>query len=384
MKVVSYDNGADLAALEDVWDRLCEPELRFVPSFAELQHHLRADGRKFRILTAVDNSQVVAMACFLYGDSIKRFEIATRKLFDLPVKEVTLLGSCVAGQANEDVIRKFFQVIIADGGFDVVSVGDILVDSPLYRAITSLHRGVVAWRIMRKQQIRWLIRLPGSFDEYISSLRATTKMRINRDGRRFEKMNPDFRVVSRPEDVGDFLRDAEKISRLTYQWHLGHGLRNDEHTRAWLTRLAEHGTLRCYVAHLQGKPCAFGCGELAHRTFGFHRTGYDPQFRTLSPGTALILRMIRDLIENTNCEVFDFGGGGETGYKSRLGTLGLSCSRMQTAAIYRPYSAVLVSLDQTMNLAKNAIMDLGGWIVGHGALKRRVKSALRPFGIGSY
>ena len=384
MEIESYTDCSELNAIEDAWDRLSERELQFVPSFSELRHQLRASDRKFRICVATDNSQVIAIACFIYRRTIKRYEIATRKLFDLPVKEVSLFGSCVLGQPNEDVIRKFLWIIVEASGFDLINVGEVFIGSALHKAISDLHHGFVAWRIMRTKQLRWLIRLPGSFDDYLASLRATVKVRISRDCRRFEREAPEFRIMQRPEEVETFLRDAEKVSRLTYQWNLGYRVCNDESTRQQFMRLAKSETLRCYVAYLRGEPCAFGWGELSHRTFGFQATGYDPQYRTLSPGTALIMRMIRDLIENTNCEVFDFLAGGETGYKSRLGTLSLSCARMQVAQIYRPYSFALVALDQTINVTKNFIINLGELILGHGALKQRLKSALRPYGIGTY
>ena len=121
-----------------------------------------------------------------------------------------------------------------------------------------------------------------------------------------------------PEEVDKFLEDAEKISRLTYQWKLGYGLCNDEATRQKFFRLAKNGTLRCYIIYLHGEPCAFGWGELCHRTFVWYQTGYNPKYYKLSPGTALLMRMIRDLIENTNCKVFDFLWGGEDGYKAKI------------------------------------------------------------------
>jgi hypothetical protein len=383
MEIVSYSNCSDLAELQDAWERLGEQELSFVPSFSELRYHLESSGSRFLILAAIDDSQTTAIACFIFENSIKRYEIATRKLFDLPVRKVSLFGSCVLGEPDEHLIREFFRRIIRESDFDLIDIGEIFIDSPLYRAITSLD-GALAWRVMRKQHVRWLTRLPSSLGEYIASLRPTTGMRITRDCRKFEKQRPAFRVTQHPGEVEAFLRDAEKVSRLTYQWDLGYGLINDEGTRLQFTRLAKNGILRCYIAYIRGEPCAFGWGELSHRTFCFRATGYDPQFRKLSAGTALIIRMIRDLIENTNCKIFDFGSGDEEGYKSRLGTVSLSCARMQVARIYRPYSLLIVALDQALNSTKQSVMKLGGAIIGHGALKQRLKSMLRPLGVGRY
>jgi hypothetical protein len=92
------------------------------------------------------------------------------------------------------------------------------------------------------------------------------------------------------------------------------------------------------------------------------------------------MRMIRDLIENTNCWVFDFLWGGEDGYKARFGTISPSCAPMLVARVYKPYSLAIVALDQTLHLAKNVI----GLIVEHGSFKNRLRSTLRRCGVGTF
>jgi hypothetical protein len=384
MEIVSYNNCADLDALGDTWDYLGEKELTFVPSFSELKYQLEAGGYQFRLLVAIDKSQIVSIACFIYNENaIRGYQLAAKKLFDLPVKEVSLFGSCVLGQPSENVIQKFFRLIIEASGFDVINIGQVHIGSPLYNAITSLHHGVIAWR-ERKKRLWWLIRLPGSFDEYMASLRATTRTAISKAHRKLEREDPKFHVVQFPNEVENFLRDAENISRLSYQWNLGYGLCNDESTRQQFMRLAKNGALRCYIVYLRGKPCAFSWGELSHRKFVWHMTGYDPQYRKLSPGTTLLMWMIRDLIENTNCEVCDFKWGEKEGYKSRFATISLSCSRMQVAQIYRPYSLLIVALDQMLNFSKNFVEKLLYAIFGHGALRQRLRSAMHRYGIATY
>jgi hypothetical protein len=379
MEIVCYNKYSDLDAVEDAWNELGKQGLYFVPSFSELRYQLKASGAQFRLLVATDDSQIKAIACFTYGKATRDYEIASRKLFHLPIQIGTLFGSCVLGEPSESLVRRFFHHAIKDSNFDLIDVGAIFIDSPLYKAVTSLGL-VIAWRGWRKNRLWWLIKMPGSFDEYIASLRETARAHIVRDCHKFERENPDFRVMQRPEEVEFFLRDAEKISRLTYQWKFGYGVHNDENTRQELMRLAENGVLRCYIVYLRGNPCAFGWGKLSYGKFSFRRTGYDPQYRKLSPGTALMIRIIRDLIENTNCKVFDFLWGGEDGYKSRLGNVSVSCASIQVAKIYRPYSLLIILLDQTLNLAKTIV----GLIIERGPLKKRLRSARRRHGIGTF
>jgi hypothetical protein len=383
MEIISYSDCLELEPLATAWDRLSEKELIFVPSFSEMRYQLENSDSKFQILVAKDSSHITAIACFVYTNTTRSYGIAARNIFDVKTKQVSVFGSCVLGQPSENVIRKFFQLIIEESDIDLIDVGHILIDSPLYNAINNLPRGIIAWR-ERKKQIRWLIRLPGSFDEYFASLRATTRAAVASERRKLERESPSFRIMRLPEEVEDFLKDAEKISRLSYQWKLGYRLYNDENTRQRFTRLAKAGTLRCYILYLHGQPCAFGWGELNHGRFVWDTTGYDPHYRKLSPGTALLMSMIRDLVENTNCEIFDFKWGSEEGYKSRFATLSFSCARMHIAQIYKPRPFLIFALDKILNSLKNFIEKLLFWIFGHGANKRRLRSAMRRYGIATY
>jgi len=94
--------------------------------------------------------------------------------------------------------------------------------------------------------------------------------------------------------------------------------------------------------------------------------------------------LVQDLIENRTCEIFDFGSGGRDGYKSRLAAASLSCEQIQMAQIHRPYPLMIFVLDRTLNVVKTAILGPVETLLAHGAFKRRLKSMLRPFGVGSY
>jgi GNAT acetyltransferase-like protein len=376
MDIVSYDARSQLDALENVWEELSEQEVQFVPSFLEL---CGAVGKKFQILVAIENKQAKAVACFVYRDTRKEYEIATRKLFSLPLKEVSLFGSCVLGQPDQPVIRRFLQLIIKEGGFDIINLGDIFTESSLYKAAGSL-RGVVAWTAARKKRQWWLTRLPRSFNEYIASLPASSRSHITRDCRKCEREVSAFRVMCNPAEIGIFLRDAESISRTSYQWELDYGVRNDERTQRQFSWLANNGILRSYILDVHGTPAAFGWGKLCHNTFVFVQTGYNPQFRKLSPGTALIMRMFQDLIENTDCEYFDFLWGGDDGYKARLGNIRMTCVPIQLAEIYRPYPMLILVLDQALNSIKKAL----GAILEHRVVKQRLRTLMRRYGIGTF
>jgi hypothetical protein len=377
MEIVTYDRLSEVGALESAWDSLSKRESLFVPSFSQLRDHLEASGHKFRIVVGTDNSKIAAIACFAYRKGRKRFVIGDRKLFELPVSEVSLFGSCILGEPDEQLFRRILESIVQKVGFDLMNVGEIVIDSPLYNAVTGL-RGVIVNSVMRKTIVHWLIKLPGSYNEYVSSLGRTTRAQDVRKVNKFEREIPhEFHVIERPEQVDQFLKAREHVGRLTYQWNLGARFYNDEAARQMLIRLMNRKQFRGFLIYVDGKPIAFGSGEMNNGIFLLHTPGFDPAYGKLSPGNALRMWMIRDLIENTDCKIVDFGmGGDDWGYKSRYGNVHFECAWLQVARWDRPYSLFITALDRALNAAKN----LASRIIGFEHRFQGIRKWLRQYG----
>jgi hypothetical protein len=197
----------------------------------------------------------------------KLFAVAERKLFALPVKTVSLLGSCILGQLGEDVIGKFLTMIIDESHFDLIDLGEIIIDSPLHKVVARLD-GTIASKVSRNNATHWLIKLPNTFEDYVRSLGSVTRKKDVGNFKKLERQSGfNVHVIHRSDQVEAFLQDGEKLSRLTYQWNLGRRLYDDESNRHRITRLAEASVLRCCILYLHNKPCAFAYGELSHKVY---------------------------------------------------------------------------------------------------------------------
>ncbi len=143
--------------------------------------------------------------------------------------------------------------------------------------------------------------------------------------------------------------------------------------------LANNGQLRSYIVYIEGRPCAFMGGQLRDGLYLWETSGFDPQYEKSSPGTVLLAWAIRDLIENTNCEVLDFGAGGDDrDYKSRFGNTTINCTSLELGRLYGPYSLFLVLLQEGLSLA----MNIASSAIGFGWLRQRLKKATRQYGDG--
>ena len=187
----------------------------------------------------------------------------------------------------------------------------------------------------------------------------------------------EFRSIYRPEQIEEFLRDGEAISRLTYQWNVGDRLCDDEPTRRLYARRARRGHLRCYIAYNSRRPCAFLRGEFLDGMYYYETPGFDPHYSKLSPGLVLLMWAIRDLIEHTSCKIFDFGSGGDaTGYKSKFGNRSFECNDVELGRWSRPYSITIMVLQEGLNLFKN----LASASLGEGKFRQYIKRRIRIYG----
>jgi CelD/BcsL family acetyltransferase involved in cellulose biosynthesis len=379
MDVRTYIDCSALDIIGPAWDRLALKGRYFVPPFCQLRRHLEAEDARFLIAIAQIEDEISAIACFVFVRRKRTFEVATRRLFSLPVDIAMLYGSCIVGDPCEDTVRKLVAPLIKTGGFDIFQTGTIFSDSPIRRALAA-QTSMLLWSERRKPAVWSLIELPETWDAYVGSVPERTRGHLLRDCRRFDKAEVELRLIEAEADVPAFLGEAEKVSRLTYLWPLGFGVSDSPAKRRQLEVLARDGNLRAYLLYRDGQVCAFGWGILAHRRFLFEEMGYDPALKRLSPGTSLMMRMIRDLIERTNCRIFDLKWGTADSYKSRFANFRSECDSLNLGARSRAAAVVVMLVDLTFNAAKQT----AALLLEHPAFGQRYRAVLRRLGMGTY
>ena len=368
----------ELAQIEADWDRLIQGSLFSVPSFDSVRAWAREFDGNYLVLVHRTDGCVTALACFYCVAGQKAYKAGERMLFTLPVRDLRLYGSAMPGVAEAAVAGQFLDIVSREFRFDVLTLGDVPLDSPLHAAAAARQGSFMVAELSRKRSLRWLIRMPPSFDDYMMTLGAKSRQNLRREARQFEKQfQAVFQSVRNADQAEPFLRDAEAISRKTYQWNVGQRIVNDEPARQELVRRAQRGELQCYVLHADGAPVAFMRGRLAGGTFDFETAGFDPAFAKSSPGAVLLMFAIRDLIEQARCTTFDFGQGGDlVGYKARFGNESHVCASLQLGPTGNVYSRFLFALQALLF----ASLNLADRLLGEGRLRARVKKALRQYG----
>lgn len=228
---------------------------------------------------------------------------------------------------------------------------DLLINDPLNRLaqnskdhfLTYSHSGF---------QDRSLIHFPENPEEYWKQFRSKSRGKQ----RRLLRQNNDMRLVrvTEPAQVADFLEAAHQISLNTWQsQRLGLRIENSEMELEEFTFLAINGYLRCYMLMKGDQPIAFKIGSQHKGVFRDIEVGFDLDHASTSPGEALLLMTLDDLIKQDTPHTFDFGEG-DAEYKQRYSSeITQSCSLLllQPTIKNRLLSAYLkssLSLDHTI------------------------------------
>lgn len=191
---------------------------------------------------------------------------------------------------------------------------DLLINEPLDQLAKNSQKRFLIYS-HSGFQARSLIHFPENPEEYWKQFRSKSRGKQ----RRLLRQNSDMRFVrvTEPDQVADFLEAAHQISLNTWQTQrLGLRIENSETELEELTFLAVNGFLRCYLLFKGDQPVAFKIGSQHKGVFRDIEVGFDLDYASTSPGEALLLLTLDDIIKHNTPHTFDFGEG-DAEYKQR-------------------------------------------------------------------
>lgn len=227
-----------------------------------------------------------------------------------------------------------------------------------------------------RQERLYVVDIAGGFEDYLQRRSAKSRQNLKRAVKRFVEGNADaLQVLTAPEDMPAFHREAVAISRQTYQTQLlGAGLPD---TPAFLQSMqdkAARGEARAYLLRDRGQAVAFAWCAARGATLVYEVIGYRPEQAERSPGTVLLYLILQDLFALGRYPVLDFGPG-HAFYKEAFATRHTDFAdawllRASWGHRWRLW------LHQRVDAVSEAV---GGWLERHG-WKRRIRQAMRALG----
>jgi hypothetical protein len=245
-------------------------------------------------------------------------QLAEFTLAKFPLRRFRLIGGSLdfpEDPAAYDVLFNELasQLSAQTGDFDTLYLDGIPVDSFLWKYLQEskiIRSGFLAYQ-PEPAKPHLLLRLTGTFEDYMGKFSAKHRKNINREIKRLKSgALGEFQFVryELPEEVPTFLEQAVELSKKTYQWILLHrGLDDPNLLRHRLPLLAKHGWFRSYLLFCGGKACAFLLGYQCRGTFLFFEIGYDPARASYSVGTVMQFLAVEDLFTYNRPEVMDLG-----------------------------------------------------------------------------
>jgi len=375
MGIEIFEDPNRFGGLKAIWNDANKDAPFYSGDFSDFLELSQRPGIETRIILSHSGNAAPAIAPFFIKKDIKEFNIGERRLFSLQIRACYMYSPWLLKTATEAQIQEIFFALADYSDFDWVDLQEVPIESSLHRAMSRLSWRWIVARKIRKLSHRWLIDLPDTFDELLEGLSYSTRQSTKRKIRKLEKKyNLKLEVIDDREDIQRFLDAGERISRKTYQWHLGSRLENNSETRHHYERLCQQGRMRCYLICLDGEPRAFLRGTIEGDMYNYETPGFDPAFRKESLGVVLLMLAVRDIIENTKCRVFDFGSGGDvSGYKSQYGTRNVPCIHYELGKSLSPYASMLAGAQGLLNRTKGGA-DL---FLGQGPLRQAIKRAIK-------
>jgi len=245
-------------------------------------------------------------------------------IFKPSLRCLSVVYGGVLGKPSEQVCARLVQELtdtLRRGHVDVIFLNHLRIDSYIYRLSRTMTHFLCRDNFPVVED-HWQTCVPGTAEEFYASIRRKRKKEWKRLSRRLEDAAGGPVKVECYDKISQaehFIEIASKISAMTYKGALNAGFNNSSYTRSILTQAAEKGKWRAYVLYAGQVPCAFETGIVYDRIYFAEAIGYSPEWRNFSPGTILFVKVLEDLSQNTQVEVFDYGFG-SAGYKERFGT----------------------------------------------------------------
>ena len=257
--------------------------------------------------------RLCGVAAFQVREWPLKWQLGEFSVAQFPLRRLCLLTGGTALPEDPAAHALLFQEIVKQQqGFDAVYLEDIPVDSFLWNFVRDDPATARSFSryAANDPKPRVLLRLEGTFDDYMGKFSAKHRKNLKRSQRLFEEQAPDqIRSVriSAPEEVESFLNHAVELSRKTYQWNLlGRGLQAPM-LKDRLLFLARQGWLRAYLLTVKDIACAFVIGFQYNGRYYLDEMGHDPAWRDYSVGKLLQLDLIRDLFEYQTPQIYDMG-----------------------------------------------------------------------------
>jgi len=369
----------EILALRSDWDMLREQSTVISPNadidrFVTTVKVLGEKAKPYVALLRIDGkarAMIVGRSQFRSGN----FRIGYLRVPSPVLKSLDIVYGGVLSDSSEIAISevtKHLRSLLVEKQFDQITINHLPLEEPLSQALNSDEE--IKSRIdCSSINLHWQFELTrGSYDQTIARFSRKHRYNMRRTDRLLVEHfsgNVQLRKFDQPVQCDELVTGAAEIVSQTYQAGLG-GFSDTPLHRELINLEAASGRLRSYWLECDGKPIAFQLGAVYANTYNLLSTAFLPQYKQLSPGQVLLVRVIQDLCE-ANIDSIDYGFG-DAPYKRMYGSNNFEET---TVYLYAKTSNAFVSRSIYKGITK--INNYGSYICENVGLKKLIKKYWR-------
>jgi len=328
IQVETHDGVGDAAFVAE-WDALCAADEQ-----ATLFQRARWLARWDEVLAGARQRQLRVRG-FRRDGRLVGVLAETRELNRLPSgpqdllrlaggDEVTdYLGPVALPADRAEVVAVYFDVLLAERGFDELVLGGLaedvgwhalFADDARARGLTVIEEAV--------EDVCPVVDLAGGYGAYLDRLSSRNRQEFDRKARKLTRdVAPHEIVTYAPERTADGIEQFLAMAQQHDDQKAGF-FRRPEMQR-WFHTLAEEyaadGTLRVHRLDVGGIDAAMTVSLVDGDRWGLYNSTFDPTMTALAPGMVLVWGLVAQAAEE-GCTVFDLLRGDEA-YKYRFGAV---------------------------------------------------------------
>ncbi len=312
---------AELSAIRDFWSKMANPEIDPNIYLSRFQQDNTINPA---FLVAKRGGEIVTLLVGRIESKVLKFRIGYLPVYHVRAKVWAVSDRGIIGAMDPEIAMAMVQTImnlLGKGVADFAHLACLDINSPIRRMALEMP----AWSCREracKIESRWFLKLPTTFENFLSTRSHKTRSNIRKNERALLKSHPDIKVQYFGLDknvVGHALKDVMAVCRMTYQYKLGLSPLCSSHLEQDWELHGRLGRLALTLVYIQDKPVAFSYAHLYNDAAIFMTPGYDPAFSKLHVGQFASLKLIEQLIETGGFKCLDYGLG-YAQYKESFGS----------------------------------------------------------------
>ena len=208
--------------------------------------------------------------------------------------------------AARDLLEPTLASVVHDETADMIHLSPLDADAP-ETAILKNGLEALGWRVYSSScQVNWIHDFIGTFEQYISSLPGSLKSTLKRRGSKLMRLSD---VSISVDDGSENLPEVLQCYNTVYDRSWKASEPYASFIPALIASMAEKGELRLGLVKIAERPIAVHFWIVKHRHAYIYKLAHDPKYDEYSPGTVLMSRMVKHVMENDRVTRLDFMSG---------------------------------------------------------------------------